>query len=130
MRRLGFTKEYGPCQATWCRLVQGVADAAIEAALRQWAERVMERAGTGELEGVAVDGKTLRGSKQRGATDAPLLAALSHRLGVRNGATCWLACRRRSMTSAGSLISRGLTANRVRVHHLVSLPLLAAGDSS
>ncbi len=82
LRRLGFTKGYGPSQATLCRLFQGVAYAAIEAALRQWAERVMARAARGELEGVAVDGKTLRGSKRRGATDAHLLAALSHRLGV------------------------------------------------
>ena len=31
---------------------------------------------------MALDGKTLRGSKKRGAADAHLLAALSHRLGV------------------------------------------------
>jgi len=82
LRRLGFTRGYGPSQATLCRIFQGVAYTALEAALRQWAERVMERAATGELEGVALDGKTLRGSKRRGAADAHLLAALSHRLGV------------------------------------------------
>jgi predicted transposase YbfD/YdcC len=81
LRRLGFTKDYGPSQPTLCRIFQGVAYTAIEAALRQWAERVMARA-AGELEGVALDGKTLRGSKKRGAAAAHLLAALSHRLGV------------------------------------------------
>ncbi len=35
----------------------------------------------GELEGVAVDGKSLRGSVKQGATDGHLLSALSHRLG-------------------------------------------------
>ncbi len=82
LRRLGFTKDYGPSQSTLCRLFQRVAYAAIEAALRQWAERVLAQAATGELEGVALDGKTLRGSKKRGAADAHLLAALSQRLGV------------------------------------------------
>ncbi len=82
LRRLGFTKDDGPSQSTLCRLFQGVAYPAIEAALRRWAERVLQQVATGELEGVALDGKTLRGSKKRGAADAHLLAALSQRLGV------------------------------------------------
>ena len=82
LRRLGFTRDYGPSHSTLCRIFQGVAYAAIEGALRQWAERVMQQAATGEPEGVALDGRTLRGSKKRGAADAHLLAALSQRLGV------------------------------------------------
>jgi predicted transposase YbfD/YdcC len=82
LRRLGFTRGEGPSQSTLCRLFQRVPYASVEAALRQWAERVMARAATGELEGVALDGKTLRGSRKRGAADAHLLAALSQRLGV------------------------------------------------
>jgi predicted transposase YbfD/YdcC len=81
LRRLGFTKGYGPSQSTLCRLFQRVPYASVEAALRAWAERVLAQA-AGELEGVAPDGKTLRGSKKRGAADAHLLAALSQRLGV------------------------------------------------
>jgi hypothetical protein len=45
LRRLGFTKGYGPSQATLCRPFQGVADAAVEAALRGWAEWVMAQWG-------------------------------------------------------------------------------------
>jgi predicted transposase YbfD/YdcC len=82
LRRLGFTRGYGPSQPTLHRLFAGVAYAAVEAALSAWAEQVMARAAPRGLEGVALDGKTLRGSKQRGAADAHLLAALSHRLGV------------------------------------------------
>lgn len=82
LRRLGFTRGYGPSQATLHRLFAGVAYAAVEAALRGWAERVMAQLAPGGPEGVALDGKTLRGSRKRGAADAHLLAALSHRLGL------------------------------------------------
>jgi predicted transposase YbfD/YdcC len=85
LRRLGFTRGDGPRQPTLHRLFAGVAYAAVEAALGAWAEQALRLCpppGRGALEGVAVDGKTLRGSKKRGAADAHLLAALSHRLGV------------------------------------------------
>ena len=36
----------------------------------------------GQAEGIAIDGKTLRGSQKQGASGAHLLSALSHRLGV------------------------------------------------
>jgi predicted transposase YbfD/YdcC len=82
LRRLGFTRDQGPSQSTLHRLFAGVTYAAVEAALGGWAEQVMARVAPRGLEGVALDGKTLRGSKKRGAADAHLLAALSHRLGV------------------------------------------------
>jgi predicted transposase YbfD/YdcC len=85
LRRLGFTRAYGPSQPTLHRIFVGIAYAAVEAALRGWAEQALRLCpppGRGALEGVALDGKTLRGSKKRGAADAHLLAALSHRLGV------------------------------------------------
>jgi predicted transposase YbfD/YdcC len=82
LRRLGFTRAAGPSQPTLHRIFAGVAYAAVEAALRAWAEQIMAHLAAPGLEGVALDGKTLRGSKRRGAADAHLLAALSHRLGV------------------------------------------------
>lgn len=82
LRRLGFTRAYGPSQPTLHRVFAGVAYAAVEAALGAWAERVMAQLAAPGLEGVALDGKTLRGSRKRGAADTHLLAALSHRLGV------------------------------------------------
>ena len=85
LRRLGFMRDYGPSQSTLHRIFRGVPYAAVEAALRGWAERVMRQAATGELEGVALDGKTLRGSRKRGAADSHLLSALSHRLGLGLG---------------------------------------------
>jgi predicted transposase YbfD/YdcC len=83
-RRLGFTRARGPSQPTVSRLSQGSAYATVEATLRQWAEQALRLCppAAGELEGAAVDGKTLRGSKRRGAAGAPLLSASSHRLGA------------------------------------------------
>lgn len=87
LRRLGFTRDRAPSQPTLSRLFAHIPHQAVEAALGRWAEqalRLRPRA-AGELEGVAVDGKALRGSRRRGAADAHLLAAFSHRAGVTLG---------------------------------------------
>ena len=83
LRRLGFTRDRAPSQPTLSRLFRGIPHRAVEAALGRWAEQVVRCCpAAGELEGVALDGKTLRGSKRQGAADAHLLAAFSHRRGV------------------------------------------------
>lgn len=84
LRRLGFTRPDGPSQPTLSRLFRAVPHATVEAALGRWAAQALRLCppAAGELEGVAVDGKALRGSARRGAADAHLLAAFSHRLGV------------------------------------------------
>lgn len=87
---LGLKGERGPSQATVHRLFKQIDRDKIEAALSRWAEAVLQQdaqATAGELpvdhlEGIAVDGKTLRGSKKQGAQDAHLLSAVSHRLAV------------------------------------------------
>src|SRR5206468_4257031 len=56
----------------------------VETRLGTWAEEVLAQvppASPTEDEAIAVDGKTLRGSRQQGAPQAHLLSALSHRLG-------------------------------------------------
>jgi hypothetical protein len=57
---------------------------AFEATLGTWAEALMvgTPAPQDAIEGIALDGKTLRGSKQQGAPGAPLLSALAYRVGV------------------------------------------------
>ncbi len=87
---LGITGEHGPSQATVHRLFKQISRAKLEAALSHWAETVLHHyeCNTSEdmrepvLEGIAIDGKTLRGSKKQGAQEAHLLSAVSHRLHV------------------------------------------------
>lgn len=87
LQRLGFTRDRGPSQPTLSRLFARIPYKTVEAALGRWAEQVLRCLPTapGAPEGVAVDGKTLRGSQRRGAADAHLLAAFSHRAGVTLG---------------------------------------------
>ena len=57
----------------------------VEAVLGRWAEQVLRLCPPQRrrrLEGIAVDGKRLRGSARQGAADAHLLSAFSHRLRV------------------------------------------------
>jgi len=84
LRRLGFAHERGPSQPTLSRLFRCLPHKTVEAALGRWAEQALRCCPpeAGALEGIAVDGKTLRGSKRQGAEEAHLLAAFSHRLGV------------------------------------------------
>ncbi len=87
LRALGFTRATAPCAATLYLIFKRVDVAALEAALGRWAEEVLAALppGEGEREVVAIDGKTLRGSRKQGAPGAHLLSALSHRLGVTLG---------------------------------------------
>jgi predicted transposase YbfD/YdcC len=85
LRRLGFTRDAGPSQPTLSRLFQQVPHATVEAVLGRWAEQVVRcspRPAAPELEGIALDGKRLRGSARQGAVAAHLLSAYSHRLRV------------------------------------------------
>jgi predicted transposase YbfD/YdcC len=85
LEHLGFTRGRGPSQPTLSRLFSQIAHATVEAVLQQWAEQALRLCPPPDartLEGIAVDGKTLRGSKRQGAPDAHLLSAFSHRLGV------------------------------------------------
>jgi len=80
LKRLGFTKSYGPSKSTLYRVLSLVPIECLEAKLQQWSEDNLADVppSPGELEGVAVDGKTLRGSRR-------LLSAFSHRLGLTLG---------------------------------------------
>ena len=84
LQRLGIKRRRGPSQPTLHRIFKGLDHEQLERVVGQWAELVLHRRPrqTGTLEGLAVDGKTLCGSRRQGAEDAHLLSALSHRLGV------------------------------------------------
>ncbi len=81
---LGFKKGQTPCAATLHYIFRYLDREQFEATLGGWAESVLQARSaeqdTGE--GVAVDGKTQRGSAKQGAPGAHLLSAVSQRLGL------------------------------------------------
>ena len=83
---LGFTHQPTPCAATIFHVFRRLDRADLEARLGAWAETVLAATAVGtNLEAVALDGKTLRGSRKQGAPAAHLLSAVSHRLGLTLG---------------------------------------------
>jgi len=85
--RLGFTHAKGPSQSTIQRVFARIAVETLEAQLAQWMQQVIAALTTdarddATLDGVAMDGKTLRMSAHCGAVNAHLLSLFSHHLGV------------------------------------------------
>ena len=81
---LGFTHNT-PCAATLHTVFRHVERDTLEVKLGAWAEQVVVSLPTAPSAGVAaiaLDGKTLRGSRKQGAPGVHLLSALSHRLGL------------------------------------------------
>jgi len=81
---LGFAGTRAPCAATLYLLFRALDRAALDAALGRWAEGVLAAtpAPAGEVEGLAGDGKAVRGSRTQGAPGAHLLSIVSQRLGL------------------------------------------------
>jgi predicted transposase YbfD/YdcC len=84
VRALGFTRDKTPCAATLYHVLRQLDSTLVEATLSGWAESVLTALppAPGEPEALAIDGKTLRGSRKQGAPAAHLLSVLSHRLGL------------------------------------------------
>ena len=86
LRALGFTRETAPCAATLFQVYRRLDRGEFERLLGVWAGQVLAATApvAGE-EGLALDGKTLRGSHKQGAPAAHLLSVVSHRLGLTVG---------------------------------------------
>ena len=80
LRRLDIKRETSPSQSTIHRVFKLLDVAAVERAINRWAASVLSE--PEPLEGVAVDGKALRGAIKQGASNAYLLSAVSHRLAI------------------------------------------------
>jgi len=83
VQALGFTHR-SPCAATLHTVLRRVDREVLEVKLGAWAEAVLREVPgiEGGEDAIAIDGKTLRGSKKQGAPGAHLLSALAHRAGV------------------------------------------------
>jgi len=87
-RALGFTREQTPCTATFFQLFRPLDRVALDACLGRWQALVLAALPADEapvVPAVAIDGKTLRGSRKQGAPLTHLLSAISHRLGLTLG---------------------------------------------
>jgi predicted transposase YbfD/YdcC len=81
---LGFT-HHTPCAATLHTILRSIDREAFEAKVGAWAESLVATVPAvpeaPEI-AIAVDGKTLRGSKKQGAPETPLLSVVTHRGGL------------------------------------------------
>jgi hypothetical protein len=75
---LGLTRKRAPCQATLHRVLKRVQAKAFEAVLAQW----FQARGLKPGEGIALDGKTLRGIHGEEVPGVHLVAAYAHRRGI------------------------------------------------
>ncbi len=81
---LGFKDGKTPCAATFSNIFRRLDKQALEAKLALWAQSLLNQAPTA-WEAIAIDGKSLRGSKKQGAPAAHLLSAVGHQLGLTLG---------------------------------------------
>ena len=81
---LGFTSKKTPCAATFFNLFRRIDKEAFEKKLASFCQSLDQHSIQEEnlSQAIALDGKTLRGSKKAGAKDVHLLSALSHKRGI------------------------------------------------
>jgi DDE_Tnp_1-associated len=79
-QRLGFTRARTPCVATLHRVFRRLDVSAFERAVGAWAAAVTTA--LPEEAALAIDGKTLRGSRQPTVPAVHLLSALGHHMGL------------------------------------------------
>jgi predicted transposase YbfD/YdcC len=80
---LGFKAGKTPCAATFYNVLSRLDQREVEQKLGTWATGLLNHSSVEPAcEAIAIDGKTLRGSKKQGAPAAHLLSALGQRLGL------------------------------------------------
>jgi DDE_Tnp_1-associated/Transposase DDE domain len=82
LRAMGFPRGTAPGYGTLQRTVKQLDVDSFERALSGWSEQVLKGQGQPGLQGVALDGKVLKGSRQGELPGVHLLAALAHQLGI------------------------------------------------
>ena len=83
LRALGFTRARGPSQPTLHRVLRDVEVTALERQFGSWLHEVraaVRPLASRWLEGIGIDGKTLRGARRLGAAETHLVSACCQRL--------------------------------------------------
>lgn len=139
---LGIRGERGPSQSTVHRLFKSVSRDQIEVAFNRWAAAVLQQP-DGNLttdrlgcafEAIAIDGKTLRGSKKPGASAAHVLRALSHRLAVGLGQVA-VDAKSNEIPAKAKLLTlikvagRVTTTDALHTHRQVAQAIIDAGGA-
>ena len=148
-RALGFKDGKTPAVGTLHTVLSGLDKAALEAALAQWAECVLahlpqkpspqkpspQKPSPQKPLALALDGKTLCGSKARGACDVHLLSAVSHGLGL----TLWqeaVGDKTNEITAAQTVLEslvlqgRVVTMDALLTQKAIAQTIVAKGGSS
>jgi hypothetical protein len=82
-RKLGFKHGKTPSVGTLHTVFRHLDKQAFETCLGAWAEAALQQTSSPSgVRGIAIDGKSLRGSHKQGACDTHLLSAVSHGLGL------------------------------------------------
>ena len=83
-KALGFTRRETPCVATFHNLLKALDVVELEQTLTHWVRATYQRYPFFDrpLTGVAIDGKSLRGTHTQESRRLHLLAAVSHELGI------------------------------------------------
>ena len=83
LKAMGFARGTAPSYGTLQRTARDLNVDSFEQVLQHWAEEVLQGQGPAEpLQGVALDGKVLRGSHEGALPGVHLLAALAHQVGL------------------------------------------------
>jgi len=83
LRNLGFKRGLAIAKSQLYEILSQIEGVHLEQLLGAWVESVLQELGVDTpLPAIAVDGKTLRGSKKLGAAMAHLLSAVSHGIGL------------------------------------------------
>ena len=84
-KALGFTHRKTPCAATLHYVFKDLDATALENLLSQWASAILtdlQSYNTHKHNAIAIDGKTLRGSRTQQANITHLLSIVSHQIGI------------------------------------------------
>ena len=119
-KRLGFRQGRTPAASTLFEVLQVLSWEALEGELRAWIAAMelgevpagSQTAGAGDPDGLAIDGKTARGSWKRGAEIAHLLAVVTHDLAL-TVAQERVARKRGELTAVRPLLKKLVLEGRV-----------------